>query len=152
MPRITARTRCGEAEALLERRLDRDVEAAFAGTRSLGIVAAVVERVYVRRSTGGRRFVRVAFSDAARQQYDWIVPELRFRRVVEPHVSGDELSADAAERLRCALRAGRTYLCIALTKPNDRFPGRFGGCHPLVVGVHSFGAGAGWDGAPELAP
>lgn len=123
--------------ALLRRVCDADVSAAISGERSLGLVRARVQQVCVRRATGGRRFLRMAFEDQARESYDWIVPELRFADAAAPHFHGDDLDSAWAGRLVDVLCSVETYLTVGLTKPNHRFPGKFRGCHPLVVGVHS---------------
>ena len=44
---------------------DEDVASAFAGERSLGLVEVEVKNFYVKRSTGGRSFVRGEFADRA---------------------------------------------------------------------------------------
>jgi hypothetical protein len=114
--------------ALLHAHADPSVEAAFACGRSLGAVCARVHRVYLRRSTGGRDFVRMDFEDDAGVKYDFIVPDLHFERWARARLEEDATSALATRKV---------LLALGLTKPNDRFPGRFGGCHPLVVGVHT---------------
>jgi hypothetical protein len=95
-----------------------------------------VREVYLRRSTGGRIFVRCRFADGSGAGYDWIVPEIAFAaRARELIHSGRPGTGDLAG-------AEAVYLALGLTKPNGRLPGRFGGCHPLVVGVHPVGAEA----------
>ncbi|MEU8588291.1 hypothetical protein AB0C59_15025 [Streptomyces sp. NPDC048664] len=111
---------------LLRDSADAGVEAAFAGERSAGLVAVQVRRLYGRPSTGGRSFLRMEFTDASGAEHDWIVRDRRLvRRFPAPH-------QDPPPDL-----AGPCFLSIGLTKPNGRFPGRFRGCHPLVVGVLS---------------
>lgn len=122
---------------LLRRVCDADVAAALSGERSLGLVRARVQQVCVRRATGGRSFLRIAFEDRAAQAYDWIVPEVRFADLAAPHIHGDALDVAWAGRLVDVLCSVETYLTVGLTKPNQRFPGKFRGCHPLVVGVHT---------------
>jgi hypothetical protein len=139
-PAIVDRASPGAVHALARAKVDPDVVTALGGERSLGLVRATVERVYVKRSTGGRRFVRMAFTDGAGRAYDWIVPDLAFRRAIEGHVKGDELDPAEGARVAHGLNTQVTYLCLGLTKPNHKFPGQFRGCHPLVVGVHSFAA------------
>ena len=123
--------------ALLDGHADTDVQAAIGDAhRSLGLVRADVREVYLRRSTGGRTFVRCRFTDGTGAEHDWIVPEIAFaaraRELIHSGRSGTDGLAGA----------GAVYLALGLTKPNDRFPGRFGGCHPLVVGVHPLQAEA----------
>lgn len=113
--------------ALLHAHADPSVEVAFARGRSLGAVCARVRRVYRRRSTGGRDVLRMDFEDDAGVRYDFIVPDLHFERWV---------GARSEEDASSALAARKVLIALGLTKPNGRFPGRFGGCHPLVVGVH----------------
>jgi len=118
------------------RYLDADVASAFAGQRSLGLVEIAARRLYVGCSTAGRRFVRVEFSDAAGAIYDWIVPDLRFTAGFWALIQSGTSEDDTSSRLLARLTAERTFFAIGLTTPNDRFPGKFRGCHPLVVGVH----------------
>ncbi|WP_030241107.1 hypothetical protein [Streptomyces sp. NRRL S-350] len=113
-------------ERLLNETADATVAEAFAGERSAGLVLATVRRIYGRRSTGGRSFLRVEFTDASGAEYDWIVRDWRLVRRFPAPVEGPLPGS-----------AGPCFLSIGLTKPNGRFPGRFRGCHPLVVGVHS---------------
>ena len=65
--------------ALLDGHADTDVQAAIGDAhRSLGLVRADVREVYLRRSTGGRTFVRCRFTDGTGAEHDWIVPEIAF--------------------------------------------------------------------------
>ena len=121
----------------LSRHLDADVETAFSGTRSLGLVRVRVCRLYAKRSTGGRLFFRAEFSDGSASTFDWIIPELAFSREVEPFVIDGELDTSFASHLVALFDRRPTYFAVGLTKPNHRFPGRFRGCHPLVVGIHT---------------
>ncbi|ANN17146.1 hypothetical protein SD37_16850 [Amycolatopsis orientalis] len=116
-----------ERAGLLDRIADDSVERAFAGERSAGLVRARVRGFERRRSTGGRSFVRVAFTDPAGADHDWIVRDVRVLRAFGE--TGDLTGAQTV------LAAAPVFLSIGLTKPNGRFPGRFRGCHPLVVGV-----------------
>ncbi|AUX26887.1 uncharacterized protein SOCEGT47_074570 [Sorangium cellulosum] len=136
-PRPLGRIDAAAWKELAERHLDPDVLTALGGERSLGLVKASIERLYLKRSTGGRRFVRMVFTDRASRTYDWIVPELRLRRLIERHAQGDRIDPRAEEHVRRALNDAEIYLCLGLTKPNHRLPGQFRGCHPLVVGLHA---------------
>ncbi|MCG0287988.1 hypothetical protein [Streptomyces sp. PSAA01] len=113
-------------ERLLKDTADATVEKAFAGERSAGLVPADVRRVYGRRATGGRSFLRLEFTDASGAEHDWIVRDARLVRAFPAPLEGPLPDL-----------AGPCFLSIGLTKPNGRFPGRFRGCHPLVVGVLS---------------
>ena len=126
-----------ERPVFLESNLDPDVNTAFAGERSLGLVRVELHRFYVRRSTGGRHFLRAEFTDRSSQDYDWIIPDLAFGARVWPHVVAGQLDSEFETRLRDAFAHLEIYFALGLTKPNDRFPGRFRGCHPLVVGIHT---------------
>ncbi len=117
---------------------DPSVADAFAGHRSLGMLRVRVHRIYARRSTGGRVFLRAEFSDPAGHAYDWIIPELSFGQYAMPFLLDGELDKSFASALEERLRASETYFVLGLTKPNHRFPGKFRGCHPLIVGIHSF--------------
>ncbi len=126
-----------QRRGLLRRLADTDVESVFdAAHRSLGLVQAEVRDVYTKRSTGGRAFLRCRFCDPTGREYDWIVPEIVFGERAWPHVRAGRLDPEWRDELLADLGRCETYLTIGLTKPNGRFPGRFGGCHPLVVGVH----------------
>lgn len=127
---------------LLARLADSAVEEVFeSARRSLGLLVATVGDVYPKRSTRGRMFLRCAFTDPTGEEYDWIVPDIAFGERVWPHVDATgRLDPDFHDDLLAELRQSRVYLTIGLTKPNGRFPGRFGGCHPLVVGVHQVSA------------
>jgi hypothetical protein len=50
---------------------------------------------------------------------------------------GDALSQRFAAHMVALFARVDTFLALGLTKPNHRFPGRFRGCHPLVVGIHT---------------
>ncbi|MFI6287523.1 hypothetical protein ACIBCM_22725 [Streptomyces sp. NPDC051018] len=117
-----------EQSALLAAVADPDVGTAFAGERSAGLVAVRPLRWYRRRSTGGRTFLRLEFTDRSGERFDWIVRDVRL------------LGADGRAPRLPALPAGpeapEVYAAVGLTHPNGRFPGRFRGCHPLVVGLH----------------
>lgn len=113
-------------EQLLKNTADPTVTEAFANERSAGLVRAEVCRVYGRRSTGGRSFLRLEFTDDSGTEYDWIVRDWRAVRQFPNPVDGPLPDLP-----------GHCFLAVGLTKPNGRFPGRFRGCHPLVVGVHS---------------
>jgi len=117
---------------------DTDVATAFADGRSLGLIAADLHRVYLRRATRGRVFARFEFSDASGERFDWIVPEIETAaRLIGAADDRGALPAEYAEQvLRGFTEHGPLLLTLGLTRPNNRFPGRFGGCHPLVVGVH----------------
>lgn len=117
---------------------DADVNQAFDDERSVGLVKARIERIYLQRSTRQRIFVRMVFRDPTDTSYDWIVPDVHFSTTVL------KLTKDAADpeqgcaELLAHLKGSKMYLAVALTQPNNRFPGVFRGCQPLVGGVHSF--------------
>lgn len=139
-PRLDERSTvpAGERPALLGKHCDASVEAVFEGARrSLALVRAEIEDLYVRRATGGRTFLRCGFRDPTGAAYDWIVPDIGFGALVWPHVTRQRIDPPVRARLLGALTRSEVYLTLGLTRPNNRFPGRFGGCHPLVVGVHS---------------
>lgn len=116
---------------------DGDVDAAFAGERSLGLIEVSVKNFYVKRATGGRSFVRGEFSNGVGDVYDWIIPEIAFGRLVQPHINEGVLEPAFVERLLAVFGRARTFFAIGLTKPNFRFPGKFRDCHPLIVGIHT---------------
>jgi hypothetical protein len=127
----------GEARRkLLERAVDPSIDAAFCGERSLGLVRARVERIYVKRSTGGRAFIRAAFEDAAGSAFDWIVPDLVLSTALGAGIREGAIAPVMDAFLAEVLADSAAYLAVGLTKPNHRFPGRFRGCHPLIVGLH----------------
>jgi len=121
----------------LEQHLDPSVECAFAGNRSLGLVRVSVRKVYAKLSTGGRLFLRTEFTDQSGTSYDWIIPEVTFNKIVQPYLFIEEIAPEFCSSLLDTLQHAATFFAVGLTKPNFRFPGRFRGCHPLVVGIHS---------------
>ncbi|UXH76091.1 hypothetical protein [Roseateles amylovorans] len=131
----------GQDEALahwMARHTDPSVIDAFAGERSVGMVTATPQRLYLQRSTRNRVFVRLAFVDATGTAYDWIVPDVAFSHAVL-RIMRDQPDQEAiGERLLAILAGTRLFIAAALTKPNHRFPGVFRGCQPLVGGVHTF--------------
>lgn len=136
-PRADEPLPVAERPSFLARHLDADADSAFAEERSLGLVEVDLDRFYVRRSTGGRFFLRAEFHDGAGERHDWIVPDITFGDRLWPHVDEGILDPRVAESLADTLADARVYFCLGLTHPNHRFPGRFRGCHPLVVGVHT---------------
>ncbi|MGZ4828002.1 MAG: hypothetical protein ACXV5J_00085 [Candidatus Angelobacter sp.] len=127
-----------ERTALILAHLDASAEDAFAGLRSLGLIRVKVHRFYMKRSTGGRLFLRVEFTDGRGDTYDWIVSEVRFPEEIAPHLVNGEISETFGQQLADFFRSADVYFTIALTKPNNRFPGKFRGCHPVVIGIHTF--------------
>jgi hypothetical protein len=124
--------------AWCKKHCDPGVSACFTGERSIGLIEAMPERIYLKRSTQKRLFVRMVFRDASGAIYDWIVPEIRFSRLGFTVFCDDTFLSEPGALFLQRLRAARVFLCIGLTKPNNWLPGMFRGCHPLVVGVHTF--------------
>ncbi|MFF5258051.1 hypothetical protein ACFY4C_03830 [Actinomadura viridis] len=115
---------------LLSRTADPDVTTALAGRRSVGLVRAEIRRLHHRTASSGRSHLRAEFTDERGETFDWIVPDLR---MVRAFPAGD---AGRAEEFAARWARSTIHLAVGLTKPTGRDPGRFGGCHPLVVGVH----------------
>lgn len=133
-------SRCRE---FADRYVDATVYGALSGYRSLGMVYARLHRVYVKRATRGREFVRFVFSDATGEKFDWIVPDIAISVPLRAQVQDGQLPGPVAERTCEVLQQhGPLLLALGLTRPNNRFPGKFRGCHPLVVGVHPAPDGA----------
>jgi hypothetical protein len=131
--------------------VDATVYEALSGQRTLGMVYANLRRVYTKRATRGRVFARFAFADATGEEFDWIVPDITIAVPLLAQARDGDLPASMAERTRDALQQhGPLLLALGLTRPNNRFPGRFRGCHPLVVGVHPAPAPARRDGAASV--
>ncbi len=107
----------------------------FSKNRSVGIINVNVHNLYWKRSTGGRRFLRLCFTDSTLESFDWIVPELRIGEYADQFKIKE---SNEITPLLQNLKSTEVYLTIGLTKPNNRFPGKFRGCHPLIVGVHTF--------------
>jgi len=127
-----------ERPALLAKHCTTDVESAVGGARrTLGLVRARIEDLTVRRSAAGEDFFRCRFTDLSSATYDWIVPEIAHRQRMAPHVLDGRLDPDARRAALDAYARGEVFLTLGLTRPNNRRPNRFGGCHPLVVGVHA---------------
>jgi hypothetical protein len=121
----------------LRKHQDPGAEAAFAGERSLGLIKATVQRVYHKQSTGGRRFLRAEFTDGTGELYDWIITEVRFPEEISAYLVDGQISPEFGEKLYSIFSSAETYFTIALTKPNNRFPGKFRGCHPVIIGIHT---------------
>lgn len=117
---------------------DTCVTQAFSADRTVGLVRARVASVYTRRHTRGRWFARMEFTDDAGEQFDWIVPEVKLVDILAPQIDCEGGVLGSFAQMVCRALSGEVFLTIGLTLPNDRMPGRFGGCHPLVVGIHSF--------------
>lgn len=113
------------------------VAAAFENGRSLGLVEVDVDDLYVGVSTGRRQFLRARFRDRTGECFDWIIPDLAFGALAWPHVQDEVLDRGWASAALHAMARVCMLFTVGLTHPNGRFPGRFRGCHPLVVGVHS---------------
>lgn len=124
----------------LHSHLDASVEDAFSGERSLGLIKASIHRLYAKPSTSGRLFLRSEFSDASGKTYDWIIPEIRFVKCITPFLVNAQIQPEICADLLRIFQSVETFFTLGLTKPNHRFPGRFRGCHPLVVGIHSIPA------------
>ncbi|HLJ27748.1 MAG TPA: hypothetical protein VKY85_13640 [Candidatus Angelobacter sp.] len=117
--------------------LDASAEDAFAGLRSLGLIQVAVRRFYMKQSTGGRVFLRVEFTDGRGDTYDWIISEVGFPEKIAPYLVNGDITPEFAKKLADIFQAAEVYFAIALTKPNNRFPGKFRGCHPVVIGIHT---------------
>ena len=101
----------------------------------MGVIRVRALDVHVGRSTGRRLFHRLRFIDASDELFDWIVRDVRVLNTFS-----QLNSQEGAQRLRTfseSIADTAVYISIGLTKPNHRFPGRFRGCHPLVVGFLS---------------
>jgi hypothetical protein len=132
--------------------VDATVYQALSGDRSLGMVYARLHRIYLKRATRGRVFLRFVFSDATGEEFDWIVPDIAISVPLRAQGRDGQLPGPAAERSCAALQQhGPLLLTLGLTRPNNRFPGKFRGCHPLVVGVHPAPVGVTAPAAPTFA-
>lgn len=121
----------------LETHADSDVETGFSGERTLALVNVTVRRFYMKQSTRGRTFLRCEFADAKGDVYDWIVTEVKLPEMVAPHLNDGEIEAEFSRKLMEIFNSAKTFFVIALTKPNNRFPGKFRGGHPVVIGIHT---------------
>src|SRR5438552_9797090 len=128
----------GEIRAdFIRTHLDASAEDAFAGLRSLGLIKAKVHRIYRKQSTGGRVFLRAEFTDAKGATYDWIISEVKFPEEIEPYLVNGDITPEFGKKLAGIFQSSEVYFVIALTKPNNRFPGKFRGCHPVIIGIHT---------------
>lgn len=121
----------------LKTHLDGSVEEVFSDLRSLGLIKVQLQSLYFKQSTGGRTFLRASFEDAVYETYDWIVSEVRLSQELAPHMIEGAIPPALVNALSHFLRSAELFFVIALTKPNNRFPGKFRGCQPIVIGVHS---------------
>jgi hypothetical protein len=126
-----------ERLAFIHTHLDPSAEAAFSGLRSLGLIKVQVHKFYMKQSTAGRRFLRVEFTDAKGDTYDWIVSEVKFPEKIAPYLRENEITPEFGKKLADFFQSAEVYFTLALTKPNNRFPGKFRGCHPVVIGIHT---------------
>ncbi len=117
--------------------LDPSAEEAFSGLRSLGLIKVQVHKFYMKQSTAGRRFLRVEFTDGKGDTYDWIISEVKFPEAIAPYLTEHEITPELGKKLADFFQCAEVYFTIALTKPNNRFPGKFRGCHPVVIGIHT---------------
>lgn len=107
----------------------------FDGDQTLGCIRANIDDIYSRRHTGGRSFLRLVFSDVTGAQFDWVLPE---HRVTQKWKAASEMQASTLVQPELLQGTGQdAYLTLALGDRNNRFPGKYDGRHPLVVGVHS---------------
>ena len=127
-----------EVERLCERSQDVDVDACFARERSAGLIRATAVRVYLQRGFQQRSFVRMVFTDASGQEFDWLVADLHFSDwAASEHQRHSNREAAEAAILK-PLSESNLYLALTLTTPINRPRGVIRGCQPLVGGVHSF--------------
>lgn len=138
LPNAAAVHTLGELQTWMASHCDADVNSAFQEERSVGLIEAIAERVYLQPSTRQRLFVRLVFRDKANSSYDWIVPDVQFSRHILALTGNSGDPQQACDIALAKLQQGQLFLAVALTQPNNRFPGVFRGCQPLVGGVHSF--------------
>lgn len=121
-----------ERAELIRRLLSPGVIAAFATGRSAALVRVRIEGLERRRSLGRRTALRLTFCDSTGERFDWRVLDVR-------------LAQQAGEAVFVTPPETEAVLAITLTRPNPSFPGRFGGCHPIVAGIHGPDGGyPGW--------
>lgn len=136
-PRPAERWTAGQCREWTSSFVDGSVHEALAGERTLGMVYVELHRVYAKQATGGRVFLRFVFNDRTGEIFDWIVPDIDTAEPLLATTENGTLPTAVAQRALASLREhGPLLLTLGLTRPNNRFPGRFRGCHPLVVGVH----------------
>ncbi len=118
---------------------DVDASASFAGERSVGLIRAVPQGLSLLQWTRGRYLVRLEFSDASGQQYNWVVSDLPFCALAISILRSAEDRGALARRMVEHLHATRFFLSLVLTKPvNQSRRDLIRGCQPLVGGVHTF--------------
>jgi hypothetical protein len=135
-PRRGALVEEADHDRLLGAVADAGVEGGFEGGRSAALIAAEVRDIYARRHTRGRSFLRIVFTDATGDTFDWLCPELRTVQSLAPFISDGALDPAARRSWLDAHASARLFLAIGLTFPTRTYESRFGGCHPLVVGIH----------------
>lgn len=133
-PALPRPARAKQRLDMLAQMASPSVYSAFADGQSLGCIRATVHDIYFRRHTGGRRFLRIVFSDPAGERFDWVLPELAMNQRWAAE-GGLDVPDDRRDRLLTSMGTD-AYLTLALGDKNDRFPGKYDGRHPLVVGVH----------------
>lgn len=137
-PQVETIMHAGERQEFMCRHTDSDVDSVFCNGRSLGLIEARVLHLYSRKSTRGRHFICSKFQDRSGKIYDWVVPELRFCTHFGHQVERQEMMVPFPTGILRIFEQVQCFLSVGLTRPNHRFPGAFGGCQPLVVGVHTF--------------
>jgi hypothetical protein len=108
------------------------------GSRSLGTVhlASLSEVVYRQWSDSGKWAYRLAFRDAAGEEYRLTVTDLAFRLYLDALRDNGESIGGIARSVGVALgSADRVYLRIGLARGWAEYPDR---CHVQITGVYSF--------------
>lgn len=128
-----------EWAALLRNHCDNSVNDIFGKNRSIGLIRPRILDIGYRRSIGGGRRVRIKFSDTSNTVFDLVVADRQFRNWVISKINErGELEPSIRDEILNKWSKCEVYFSVGLTrKTTVNFPGPYGGCHALVVGVHT---------------
>lgn len=124
---------------LIVKNLDLTLDSIFSKGRSAGLLKVTVNEISYGRNLGGGKKVRLIFQDESGASYNFILADRRYKQFVLQHLDDNgELAPQVKQELLSFFPQDNTYFSVGLTRKTSPFPGPYNGCHPLVVGVHTF--------------